>query len=202
MKTTSLFVEIMIVGCETLMWVVLLLMCVFDFSHQRAEEILGNRLIWVPAFAFCYVLGIVMDSRIHEVFFRSRQKAIRADVIRKGEKNSELTDDECKERWKEIRKAALVMPASAGGISSLDYIRHRIRIMRGSVGNIPLIASLGSLLLIKSECHLAYTGVALLTGGLLCYACCRVWKRIEKSWSTLSYDWYVIYNSQQKQGQP
>jgi hypothetical protein len=189
----------MIIGCETLTWGVLLFLCVIDIPREKADAVFGNSFLWVPAFAFCYVLGIILDSRIHEVFFRSRQEAIRATVIRKREKNKKLSDAKCNELWREVRKAALAMPASAGGANSLDYIRHRIRIMRGSTGNIPLIAAFGALLLIKSEYPSAYPAVVLILGVLLACACYQVWKRIERSWSTLSYDWYVAYCTQQQQ---
>ncbi|HUT47635.1 MAG TPA: hypothetical protein VMX36_15240 [Sedimentisphaerales bacterium] len=196
MKTTSLFIEIMILGGETLAWCVMLVVCIGGLSPEKAAEVLSSPFVWGSALPFCYVLGIVVDSRIHEWFFRSKQKRIRATVIRKRQQSKELNDDECKVYWREVRKASMGMPLA--GTTVLAYIRHRIRIMRGSVGNIPLIAVFGAVLLIKSGCGLVYAALVLLVGAGLTYACYRVWERIERSWSTLSYDWYELRNSQQQ----
>jgi hypothetical protein len=121
MSTTSLFVEILVVGIQTLVWLVLLIHARWDvklFLDMLKEYKDYAALITTLLLAFAYVIGIFVD-RIADSFCR---------WLRYSGDHS-LPESVGKARLR-------IMKESEGMAKFLDYQRSRLRIARATVFNI------------------------------------------------------------------
>lgn len=129
MNTTFLFVELLIIGFESWVWMTLLF-----FSKYSLEDLEGSLpflkdwqpLILLVVLAFVYVAGVIMD-RIADWAFRWLEDLYKQQIIGKFD------------------KPVSVLRFSLGTQNDflnqqLDYTRTRLRIVRASVLNFPLIA--------------------------------------------------------------
>lgn len=196
MKTTNLFAEIVIIGGETLAWIAILISAIMSLSLSEALKFLSEPSIWIPGLIASYIVGVFVDSSANELLFRNIKNRIRANIIRKRV-SIDLDDNQCRKVWRDVRSAAVAMPENLKGATDLAYIRHRIRILRGTSINSPLIAGAGTIFLWRADFGFLWFSGTLGLGLAISFACYIVSRRLEQSWSTLSYDWYTLYTSQQ-----
>lgn len=125
MSTTSLFVELIVIGVGAFAWVILFTLTVFGWGWVPVDRIFAPTSI-IPLLSIIYVLGIVSDRiadsiferfwvhHVHKEYFRDTQhyQNVRTEIMLKSERLSEL----------------------------LEYNRSRMRICRGWAFNSFLIA--------------------------------------------------------------
>ena len=123
MSTTSLFVEILIIGIEALVWLGLFLSLVWNpgpyldiFKHYKDYAALFTTLL----LALAYVIGIIID-RLADSFYK----------ILRYHSDAPLPAPVGKMRL-------LIMHGSEGMAKFLDYQRSRLRIARATVFNLLL----------------------------------------------------------------
>jgi len=134
MSTTSIFVEILIVGIEALIWIGLLLCTKWNLC--RGLEILTeykeySALITTFLLALAYVIGIFID-RVADSFYR----------IFRYSYDKPLPETVGKMRLR-------IMHDSEGMAKFLDYQRSRLRIARATVFNLFLTILVGSYWLVQ-----------------------------------------------------
>lgn len=120
MSTTSLYVELIIIGMEAVMWIASLSIYFTDIKYISIIAKISEKL---PASLFLagvmYILGLVID-RISDLAFTKMESRIRKNVGLKA-KSSILI-------WKESNQEEY-----------FKFTRSKIRILRSSIINIPII---------------------------------------------------------------
>lgn len=160
METTHLYVELIIIGLETSVW-----MCVI-YINIVGNQIVENILKLLSNFAssllligLLYILGILMD-RLADMMYEKIENKIRKESGLEA-KTSILI-------WKKYDQEKVS-----------DYMRSRIRILRVSTLNAPLIAlSFLWYVLVSVENPLFLVIYIILLGGLFTYVS---WKSYIKS---------------------
>lgn len=137
MSTTSLFVELLVIGSGVFVWLILLLFAAYgvDVLPLTQTVVLVSA---VPVLSLIYVLGIVWDRVADALFSR-----LWADGLRHSQFN------DIGEYYNARR---LILTQSSQLSELLEYGRSRLRICRGWTLNAPLIGiSLNLLLFSEAE---------------------------------------------------
>lgn len=120
MGTTSLYVEIVIIGLETMMWIISFFIYLTDIKYISLVE---NLLEKLPASIFIlgmlYVLGLIID-RVADCFFNKVENKIRA--------SSGFMTSSSILIWKKSDQEEY-----------FKFTRSKIRILRASSINMPLL---------------------------------------------------------------
>lgn len=120
METTKMYIELLIIGLESSLW-----MWFFYLNLLRKNissfnyELLNNLSFSLIMLGIIYIIGVFID-RLSDMLFEKLEKSIR--------KNSELQTKTTANIW---NKFSLENYA--------EYLRARIRILRASAINVPLI---------------------------------------------------------------
>lgn len=143
MKTTELYVEYVIIGMETLCWMILLFVIVvgnpmFEFLKYCVSNIFPS----IVLIGVCYILGLVMD-RVSDRFFEKRKLNIKNAYAVQAETSLLI--------WKEY-----------GHDTYATFTLSRIRVLRSTILNSVFIALFGS------YCTYKYYHVELLNILILC----------------------------------
>ncbi len=128
MSTTALFVELLIVGLESLVWISLFLCAFFGVDwllgliniFEKADLFITTVLV-----GFAYLIGILLDELFDSLtgWWSNR---IKSSIHEKG----------LPKMWD---MQAYIFSHSKEAIEQLGYIRTRVRIMRSSIFNFALI---------------------------------------------------------------
>lgn len=120
MHTTQLYIELIIIGLETSIWMCIVLINIAGTRILNAiVDILDNFSSSLLLIGVLYVIGILMD-RCADIIFHEREKTIKMKSGLKAESSIIVwTNDFAR---------------------YVEYSRSRIRILRVSVINIPLIS--------------------------------------------------------------
>ena len=136
METTTLYVELIIIGAETSAWIALI-GCIIDDRVTNYVMSLGglslDTLLLLPVF---YVIGIIVDRLIKRLsLFEKKRKKIK--------ENNKLKDISSYPLWEKNNR-----------IDFYSFTEARIRILRGTVFNLPLITITFVILLVKLKVSL------------------------------------------------
>ncbi|MBN8580812.1 MAG: hypothetical protein J0L96_09080 [Anaerolineae bacterium] len=126
MATTVVFVEILIIGLQALIWFVLFFIALVDLSWISLNTFKGwENLTTLLILAFSYTLGIIVD-RIADTLFSPLDNKICGNAI----------TNKTVPVWK---MRLFIMTQDNGITKYLEYIRSRLRIARSTTLNIALI---------------------------------------------------------------
>jgi hypothetical protein len=127
MSTTSLFVDLLIIGIQVAVWLLLLFLSLFGIHWIDLDKVKGwEATIGVLLLPLVYPVGVFVDHLADSLLTRWRER-IRAKHL-KGEPRTVMD---------------LLMPAKDDKLSAYyDYLRIRIRISRSSAFNFAMIAVL------------------------------------------------------------
>jgi hypothetical protein len=174
MNVTSLFAELIIIGCEALIWLVLLF-CLF-FGYDWLFNLLPKLekleiLVAVPVLGIAYILGIIVDE-LCDSFIEPWTAKLRNSLREEGQLDM----------WD---MQALIFNKSQEGSMQLNYMKSRLRILRSSIYNFGITTCFCSILLITNQ-NIQNKGyyfiIALLFGVALTCSTIYVYKRL-----TLAY---------------
>lgn len=127
METTALYVEYIVIGMETLFWIVMSIFIIIgDSFKQIIKYCIANILPSIIVIIVCYVLGLVTD-RIADKVFEKRRKNIK--------NNFEFTAQTSIAIWEDYSNSAYA-----------NFTLSRIRILRSTTINIIIIGIVGSFL--------------------------------------------------------
>lgn len=127
MNTTSLFVELVVIGIGAGLWITLVIFTIFGYGWVPTTKIDAVLIISaIPTLTMIYVLGIVSDRLIDKLF----------DSI-KGNKLKLQYFDNSSEAYEARRK---VITSSDRMADIIEYNRSRLRICRGWTVHSILIA--------------------------------------------------------------
>lgn len=120
METTKMYIELIVVGLETFVWICMFLVdIVGNKIISVLEKILNNFSVSLLLIGILYVIGVLID-RLTDIIFQKFENKIR--------KESGLQAKTSFIIWKKYNLE-----------NFSDYTRSRIRILRASTINIPLI---------------------------------------------------------------
>lgn len=153
MSTTTLFVELLIIGLEVCLWLILGITVIVDdsswISHVNGK-FSGNAVIsTIVVFAVAYLFGIVIDKIAHFLIGYERLLwLLRPEYFESGSLGQRyaqrlsgwLAADDIEDRDHPRMLHAQLMTQSGELGGDILYARSKIRILRASVINVPLIA--------------------------------------------------------------
>lgn len=147
MATTSLFIELLIIGFEVLFGLVLLFSWVTGSTYWlttlaggfKDYSLLGTALV----FAIAYLLGIIFDKSAKWLIEESLPGKRLQEVINQ----EKLGFDDFQ------RMYAKVVVQKGEPMSDLLYARSKVRILRASIISVPLITISGILFLLRTPSH-------------------------------------------------
>lgn len=124
MNTTAIFVELLVIGIQTALWVILLFGSLLPQVTPLSDLSKWEGLVTAGAFAVCYSLGILVD-RIADLFFVAARPK---DLIISTPWLSRLRGRISNQK---IDTSSLQVAFKEGkALEYLDYFRVRIRITR------------------------------------------------------------------------
>lgn len=119
MGTTVLYVELIIIGLETALWIAAFLIYVVDIQYVLLiEKFLGIIPASILLLGILYILGVIADRVADSVFNRTEQ---------------EIKDD-CELQT----KSGILIWKASGQEEYFKFTRSKIRILRASTLNLPL----------------------------------------------------------------
>lgn len=158
MSTTSMYVEILVVGLQTLVWLLLLVSLCTKWNLGDGSEALQkykeySSLITVLLLASAYVLGILFDRLADTIYSILSHSSGKSQPVSFGEMRLQ------------------VMHGSEGMAKFLDYQRSRLRIARATVFNALITIVVGSIWLITyPDSNYASIIESMLIAGLIVLA--------------------------------
>lgn len=92
MSTTALIVEILVIGCFSLIWIIINLLNIYNVTLQEFGQILIKYKDWSTALilftiAVCYLLGWVMNLFSYFLMKKSLHKYIISKILKKDTPN-------------------------------------------------------------------------------------------------------------------
>ena len=147
METTTLYVELLIIGFEVIAWLGLFLASLIDVRRlavlpEKLEAY--SLLVTLSLFGVAYLLGIVFDKITHFLFGAQRgylKKLLHGDICNRVE---EEPDEDHRQIY-----ARIMLDENRAG-SDMLYGRSKVRILRASVINVPLITVAAAIFLNSS----------------------------------------------------
>ena len=139
MKTTNLFVELVVVGTGAALFVVLLLFTFFGDqpwlyqSLSKSDDVASI----IPVLSLIYVLGIIVDKMAYQVFKPTE------DDLRCNAFDSESMESAKPKGYYDARHRLYTSPNTTAAIEAFEFGRSKIRICRGwAVNSVFIILAL------------------------------------------------------------
>lgn len=146
METTALYVEYIVIGMETLSWIIMTVFIIIGHSFKEIlKYCISNILPSIIVIILCYVLGLVTD-RIADKLFEKRRKNIKDNFEFQAQTSIAI--------WEDYSNS-----------SYANFTLSRIRILRSTTINSVFIGLLSSFLSYK------YYGIKLSVFSLLICLC-------------------------------
>ena len=184
MATTTLFVELIVIGAQGLLWLGLAYTALSGIPPSLSLDKASAPLILFPMLAMCYVLGTILDGLYRYVGFRQiehalRRKAVESILHKKVPRNSLY------EEWALIRHHQIKSTGPEWGMYA--YFRHRIRLLRASSINF-LLTGLGLWFFCSRQESIKIPCSWFLIASLFVLAALSfvVWWRLTRGWTILS----------------
>lgn len=153
MNTTSLFVELVVIGIGAAFWIVLLIFAIFGYSWVPTDNI-PSLLAAIPLLTTVYVLGIVTDRMIDRLFDRIWGNKLKLKYFNNSSEAYEAR--------------RIVITSSDRMADIIEYNRSRLRICRGwTVHSFLIAVTLPVFALIQLECGIA---IKVSVAGFLVFA--------------------------------
>jgi len=195
MNTTNIFVELVVVGFHTLIWIgVLVLAFVPGYRNLDLEKVLTVNLA-LPILAMAYILGILVDRITDSLFFAHDLKMRQIE-----HKQADLPSF--------LSMRYYILYKSNDIYAQLEYSRSRLRIARASVLNFAM-TTLAFLLFVWLQFGrqlplqnlIAVSLIGLAIGLLLTLASYRSWTGLIKSYSVSVLRAYTVLHDEELKGE-
>lgn len=117
METTALYVEYIVIGMETLIWIIMALFIIIGGSFKQVFSYwISNILPSIAMIIICYILGLITD-RISDAIFENRRKNIKREYEVEAKTSIAI--------WEEYSNSTYA-----------NFTLSRIRILRSTIVNI------------------------------------------------------------------
>jgi hypothetical protein len=190
MNTTNIFVELVVVGFHTLIWIGIIVLALVGYQNLDLEKLLTVNLA-LPILAMTYILGILVD-RVSDFMLISQDLKMR------------LTDKQMDLPSSFLTMRYYILHKSSDIYAQLEYIRSRLRIARASILNFALTTiafllfiwfQLGTLLSIQNL--IVASVITLVIGVILTAASYQAWTGLIKSYSVSTTRAYTLLRDEE-----
>lgn len=172
MSTTSLFVELIVIGVGTLTALMLVIMSVFGYEWILWDKLTSSTIL-IPLLSIIYLLGIVID-RFADLIYSNWSKKLR---LKQFASNNEYHD----------AKTYVYQCANERIVSLFIYGRSRLRIIRAWSLNCVLLSVIIPIFVwvrcsqIENDTRVLITIFSIIFFGCGALATCLVWIKLVKN---------------------
>jgi len=174
MNTTSIFVELLVIGFQTLTWIGLLIITIIGYKGIDFEKLLSINLA-LPILAMTYVLGVAID-RLSDMVFLPRDHRLR-------------DKEKLKASPEFLVMRFYILGKSKDIYAQLEYTRSRLRIMRAATLNFVALSVVSTFFvwfqlgnIFSFQTRVAACILVLVLGDLLAYISYKSWVVLTKTY--------------------
>jgi hypothetical protein len=187
MNTTNIFVELVVVGFHTLIWIGLFALALFGFRTLDLEKLFTINLA-LPILAFTYILGILMD-RVSDLLLDEQDGRLRNQYDFAGLPSF-------------LDMRFFILSKSSDVYEQLEYARSRLRIARASIFNFAL-TTVAAVLLVwfqfgraLGDYQLIACIVAAAIGAGLTWVSYQAWEALSKTYTVNTMRAYRVLHDE------
>ncbi len=186
MATTAVFIEILLVGIQAVIWMLMLLLIVV--GPAEAKDLPWDDIeSWAALLSFAiagmaYAAGVIVDRLADSLFTLVIGPIVCGDERKKWLKKSKNFWSKNAEKDDTVgngEKRLLVRQYGGDMTTFLDYVRSRLRIARSTALNLALVTTFAVCLTQDADARRLIAAVGALATGLTVFA----WKRINITWN-------------------
>lgn len=193
MATTAVFIEILLVGIQAVIWMALLALIVVGPGEVAAwdwEQIQSwAGLLSFAALGMAYAAGVIVDRLADSLFdlYIGPLVCKKERARRKADKEQEQEEQAAEAAGREPsprtgassgEKRLLVRQYGGDMTTFLDYVRSRVRIARSTALNLAMVTVLATVLVPGADLKVLVAAIGVVSTGLTVFA----WKRINLTW--------------------
>lgn len=191
MNTTSIFVELVVVGLHTAIWMALIILAFVGYQNLNLEKVFTLNLA-LPILAITYILGILVD-RAADIALTAQDDRLRSQYDLRGLPGF-------------LSMRFYVLSKSSDVYAQLEYTRSRLRIARASILNFAF-TTLAAVLFVWFQLGQAlaaeYRVTACLTaaviGAFLTWISYQAWAALSRTYTINTIRAYkVVYDEAEK----
>jgi hypothetical protein len=174
MNTTSIFVELVVVGLHTAIWIGLIVLALVGYQNLDLEKVFTLNLA-LPILAITYILGILVDRVSDDVL------AAQDDRLRSRYDIRELPGF--------LSMRFYILSKSSDVYEQLEYTRSRLRIARASIVNFALTTLAAALFAwfrlgqALAQYHVIVSASVIIIGALLTWISYQTWTALSRSYT-------------------
>jgi hypothetical protein len=183
MNTTNIFVELVVVGFHTLIWIGLFVLAFLGFRDLDLEKLFTINLA-LPVLALTYILGILMD-RVADLLLDEQDTQLRGRFDLSG-----------LPPFSEMR--FYILSKSNDLYGQLEYTRSRLRIARASIFNFAC-TTVAVLLLVwlqfgkaLGDYRLIACIAAVAVGALLTWISYQAWEALSRTYTANTIRAFIV----------
>ncbi len=175
MNTTSIFVELVVIGLHTAIWIGLIILTFTGHQSLDPEKLFTLNLA-LPILAITYILGILID-RASDAVLAAQDDRLRSQNDFRGLPSF-------------LSMRFYILSKSSDVYEQLEYTRSRLRIARASVLNFAFTTVAAALFIwfqigkaLTAESRVMVCVAAVLVGALLTWISYQSWAALSKTYT-------------------
>jgi hypothetical protein len=193
MNTTSIFVELVVIGLHTAIWVGLIILTFTGYQNLDPEKLFTLNLV-LPVLAITYILGILMD-RASDMILATQDDRLRSQNDFRGLPSF-------------LSMRFYILSKSSDVYEQLEYTRSRLRIARASILNFAFTTvavalfiwfQLGKALTAEYRITVCIAGV--LVGALLTWISYQSWAVLSHTYTKNTIQAYTVLRDEADKAQ-
>jgi hypothetical protein len=195
--TTAVFVEILIIGLEAIVWIALAVAVLFGVPRVEAGAMSGwEALVTLALLAAAYVVGIFVD-RVADGLWTTFRRFIALGPHKASRGDGRRLHEGAKPRVS-VKRMTVMMSEDAAN-EFLEYQRSRFRIARATVLNLVIGVPVGAAYAIREPNHSPTAAIAVIAvGAALTFICIYATTRIQRAYERRLDDAYLIYEQRER----
>jgi hypothetical protein len=191
MNTTNIFVELVVIGLHTLIWVGLLVLSLVGYQNLDLEKVFTVNLA-LPILAVTYILGILVD-RVSDMALGAQDDRLRSHFDFEGLPSF-------------LSMRFYILNKSSDVYEHLEYARSRLRIARASILNFAFTTVASALFLwfqigqaLTTEQRVLACIAAIIIGALLTWISYQAWETLAKTHTNNTIKAYQVLKEEADQ---
>jgi hypothetical protein len=184
MNTTSIFVELVVIGLHTSIWIGLVILTFTGYQNLDPEKLFTLNLA-LPILAITYILGILMD-RASDTVLAAQDDRLRSQNDFRGLPSF-------------LSMRFYILSKSSDVYEQLEYTRSRLRIARASVLNFAFTTVAAALFIwfqlgkvLTAESRVMVCLAAALVGALLTWISYQTWAVLSHTYTKNTIQAYRV----------
>ena len=184
MNTTSIFVELVVIGLHTAIWIGLIILTFTGHQSLDPEKLFTLNLA-LPILAITYILGILMDRA--------------SDMVLAAQDNRLRSQNDFRGLPSFVSMRFYILSKSSDVYEQLEYTRSRLRIARASVLNFAFTTVAAALFIwfqigraLTAESRVIVCIAAALVGALLTWISYQSWTVLSHTYTKNTIRAYTV----------